>query len=118
MQLAGSQPGIIPPDVLIAASSLKDKAALLDRMKEAQQAQAQAAAGRGADPAGHGAGRHRGEAEQAQLNEARANDLQHASVQKVAQVHKHGGRELRHPGRGAGGAPAADADATSAGDAA
>jgi len=41
VQLAGMQPGLIPGDVLIAASSLRDKEQLLQRMKEHQQAQAQ-----------------------------------------------------------------------------
>jgi hypothetical protein len=41
VQLAGMQPGLIPGDVLIAASGLKDKDMLLQRMKEHQQAQAQ-----------------------------------------------------------------------------
>jgi hypothetical protein len=88
MQLAGSQPGIIPPDVLIAASSLKDKAALLDRMKEAQQAQAQAAQAAAPVQQAMAQADIGVKQSQAHLNEARANDLQHASVQKVAQVHK------------------------------
>ena len=41
VQLAGMQPGLIPGDVLIAASSLKDKDELLARMKAHQQQQAQ-----------------------------------------------------------------------------
>jgi len=41
VQLAGMQPGLIPGDVLIAASGLKDKDMLLERMQEHQQAQAQ-----------------------------------------------------------------------------
>lgn len=45
VQLAGAMPGIIPPDVLIAASNLKDKDKLLERMQAAQQANAQGAAG-------------------------------------------------------------------------
>ena len=40
VQLAGMQPGLIPGDVLIAASGLKDKDMLLERMKEHQQQQA------------------------------------------------------------------------------
>lgn len=46
VQLAGLQPGLIPGDVLIAASSLKNKDDLLERMKahmEAQQAKQQEA---------------------------------------------------------------------------
>ena len=41
VQLAGMQPGLIPPEVLIAASSLRDKDQLLEMMKQAQQAKAQ-----------------------------------------------------------------------------
>jgi hypothetical protein len=41
VQLASIQPGLIPGDVLIAASSLRDKDAILERMKEHQQQQAQ-----------------------------------------------------------------------------
>jgi hypothetical protein len=88
MQLAGSQPGIFPPDVLIAASSLRNKKQLLDKMKAAQEGQAKQAAeqapivkaGAEADVAV--------KQSQAELNKARANDLVHASIQKVAAVHK------------------------------
>ena len=41
IQLAGMQPGLIPGDVLIAASSLKNKDDLLKRMQEHMQAQEQ-----------------------------------------------------------------------------
>jgi hypothetical protein len=41
VQLASIQPGLIPGDVLIAASSLRDKDGILQRMKEHQQQQAQ-----------------------------------------------------------------------------
>jgi hypothetical protein len=41
VQLAGMQPGLIPGDVLIAASSLRDKDDLLKRMQQHQQQQAQ-----------------------------------------------------------------------------
>lgn len=39
VQLAAAQPGLIPPDVLIEASSLRSKQKILDRMKEAQSQQ-------------------------------------------------------------------------------
>lgn len=42
IQLAGMQPGLIPADVLIAASSLRNKEDLLQRMKEHQEQQEQA----------------------------------------------------------------------------
>jgi hypothetical protein len=41
VQIASIQPGLIPGDVLIAASGLKDKDALLERMKAHQQQQQQ-----------------------------------------------------------------------------
>jgi hypothetical protein len=41
VQLAGMQPGLIPGDVLIAASSLRDKDELLERMKQHQAQQQQ-----------------------------------------------------------------------------
>jgi hypothetical protein len=88
MQLAGSQPGIIPPDVLIAASSLKDKGQLLDRMKAAQESQAKAQQAQAPIMQAEAAAGVAVKQSQAMLNEARANDLQHASVQKIAQVHK------------------------------
>jgi len=43
VQLAGMQPGLIPADVLIAASSLRNKEELLARMKQDQEAKAQQA---------------------------------------------------------------------------
>jgi len=42
VQLASVQPGLIPGDVLIAASGLRDKDQILERMKEHQQQQQQA----------------------------------------------------------------------------
>jgi hypothetical protein len=41
IQLAGMQPGLIPPEVLIAASGLKNKDQLIQMIKDKQQAQAQ-----------------------------------------------------------------------------
>lgn len=41
VQLAGMQPGLIPPEVLIAASGLKNKDQLLDMLKERAQQQQQ-----------------------------------------------------------------------------
>ena len=42
VQLASVQPGLIPGEVLIAASGLRDKDMILERMKESQQQQAAA----------------------------------------------------------------------------
>jgi hypothetical protein len=41
IQLAGTQPGLIPPEILIAASNLRNKDQLLEMLKQSQQAQAQ-----------------------------------------------------------------------------
>ena len=41
IQLAGTQPGLIPPEILIASSNLRNKDELLAMLKEHQQAQAQ-----------------------------------------------------------------------------
>jgi hypothetical protein len=41
IQLAGTQPGLIPPEILIAASNLRNKDQILQQLKEHQQAQAQ-----------------------------------------------------------------------------
>ena len=41
IQLAGTQPGLIPPEILIASSNLRNKDELLEMLKEHQQAQAQ-----------------------------------------------------------------------------
>ena len=41
IQLAGTQPGLIPPEILIASPNLRNKDELLEMLKEHQQAQAQ-----------------------------------------------------------------------------
>jgi hypothetical protein len=88
VQLAGSQPGIIPPDVLIAASSLKDKDKLLKRMEDAQKASGQTQQQQAA------LGQQKAMADievqhaKAQVDVARAVDLMHGSVAKIANVHK------------------------------
>jgi outer membrane translocation and assembly module TamA len=41
IQLAGTQPGLIPPEILIASSNLRNKDELLEMLKQHQQAQAQ-----------------------------------------------------------------------------
>ena len=66
MQLASVQPGLIPGDVLIAASSLRNKDQILDQMKEHQQAQAQAQQAAGQLAQAHG------EAQVADLVQAKA----------------------------------------------
>jgi hypothetical protein len=41
LQLAGTQPGLIPPEMLIAASNFRNKEDLLKMLKDRQEAQAQ-----------------------------------------------------------------------------
>jgi hypothetical protein len=54
VQLASVQPGLIPGDVLIAASGLRDKDQILERMKQHQQQQQQAQQQAGQIAAQHG----------------------------------------------------------------
>ena len=54
VQLASLQPGLIPGDVLIAASGLRDKDQILEQMKAHQQQQAQAQQQAGQIAAQHG----------------------------------------------------------------
>jgi hypothetical protein len=88
VQLAGSQPGIIPPDVLIAASSLKDKDKLLKRMEDAQKAAGQTQQQQAPIMQAQAEASLRETESKVALNQARAADLLHGSVAKVAQVHK------------------------------
>ena len=93
VQLAGAMPGIIPPDVLIAASSLKDKEKLLERMKAAQQAQTQinpmAQAAAVADV--------RGKHAKASADEALAAERLHATIGGIAKVHKEAAESFAVP---------------------
>lgn len=88
MQLAGSQPGIIPPDVLIMASSLKDKAKLVERMEQAKEAGAQAQAQQQAARQAMLQADVRGKNAQASANEALALERVHGAAHSVASVHK------------------------------
>jgi hypothetical protein len=88
VQLAGSQPGIIPPDVLIAASSLKDKDKLLQRMEKAQQASGQTQQQQAALGQQNAMADIEVKHAKAQVDVARAVDLLHGSVAKIANVHK------------------------------
>ena len=88
IQLAGTQPGLIPPEILIAASSLRNKDQLLEQLKQHQQAQAQqqqavqqmAQAKAQADVTGTQA--------KAAADFALAKERQHATVSHIADVHQ------------------------------
>jgi hypothetical protein len=96
-------PNLPPPmqgpawKMLIKSSSLKDKSQLIEMAEQAEQAaaqaqQAQAPVQQAMVQADIGV-----KQSQAALNAARANDLQHASVQKVAQVHKQAAESFAIP---------------------
>ena len=88
IQLAGTQPGLIPPEILIAASSLRNKDQLLEQLKQHQQAQAQqqqtaqqmAQAKAHADVTATQA--------KASADFALAKERQHASIGHIADVHQ------------------------------
>lgn len=82
VQLSGAMPGIIPPDVLIAASNLKDKGKLLERLKASQEAQAQGAAGQEAMQQAQLRGQHA----KAGADEARAMLAQQQALKTVAET--------------------------------
>jgi hypothetical protein len=87
-QLAGSQPGLIPPDVLIAASQLKNKGELLERMKAAQEAQGQTQAQQAQMQAASAEADVRGKNAKAAADEALAAERTHGAVATIARVHK------------------------------
>ena len=77
VQLASVQPGLIPGDVLIAASGLRDKDMILQRMKEHQQQQAQAQQQAGQIAAQHG---------QAQISDMQAKAAANMALAKERNV--------------------------------
>lgn len=83
-QLAGAMPGLIPPDVLIAASNLKDKDKLLERLQAAQEAQAAGAAGQQQMQEAQLRGQHA----KAGADEARALLTQQQAIKTVAETEK------------------------------
>jgi hypothetical protein len=87
IQLASMQPGLIPGDVLIAASSLRNKDDLLKRMQEHQQQQAQVgaqAAQLKTQQVQAGIAKDQG---QAAANQALAGERQVNAVAKVHEMH-------------------------------
>jgi hypothetical protein len=84
VQLAGLQPGLIPGDVLIAASGLKDKDMLLERMKEHQQQQQQVQQKAGQLAEAHATADIQGKQAKAQADFALA---QERKVNAAANVH-------------------------------
>jgi galactitol-specific phosphotransferase system IIB component len=88
IQLAGTQPGLIPPEILIAASSLRNKDQLLEMLKEHQQAQAQQqqqVAQMAQQKASADIAATQGKAA---ADFALAKERQHATVSHIADVHQ------------------------------
>lgn len=88
IKLAGMQPGTIDPEDLIAASSLRNKADILKKMRERREAAAKQAQVMAPLTHADAVAEVRVKESQALLNESRAMDAQHGAVAKVAQVHK------------------------------
>ena len=87
IQLAGTQPGLIPPEILIAASNLRNKDELLEMLKEHQQAaalQQQAQQKMVADKAQADITAQQGKAA---ADFALAAERKHATVHHIAEAH-------------------------------
>jgi hypothetical protein len=87
VQLAGMQPGLIPGDVLIAASGLRDKDMLLERMKEHQQQQAQVQQKAGALATQHAQADIQSKQAKAAADMALAQERKVNAVRQVHDVH-------------------------------
>jgi hypothetical protein len=87
LQLAGTQPGLIPPEMLIAASNFRNKEDLLKMLKDRQEAQAQTqqkAQNMAEDKAQADTMATRAKAA---ADFALAKERQHATVHHVAETH-------------------------------
>jgi hypothetical protein len=84
VQLASVQPGLIPGDVLIAASGLRDKDQILERMKEHQQQQQQVQQKAGQLAEAHATADIQGKQAKAQADMALAKER---TVNAAANVH-------------------------------
>ena len=87
IQLAGTQPGLIPPEILIAASNLRNKDELLEMLKEHQQAAAkkqQVVEKMATDKAEADTAATRAKAA---ADFALAEERKHASIHHIADVH-------------------------------
>lgn len=88
VNLAKMQPGTIDPEDLVAASSLRNKADILKKMRDRREAQAKQAQMMAPLTHADAVADVRVKESQALLNESRAMDTQHGAVEKVARVHK------------------------------
>jgi hypothetical protein len=87
VQLAGMQPGLIPPEVLIAASSLRDKEDLLQRMKQHAEEQGKIKAQAGQLAQQHAQADVAQKQAKAAADFALAKERQHNVVQGMHQMH-------------------------------
>ena len=87
VQLAGMQPGLIPGDVLIAASGLKDKDMLLQRMQAHQQQAGQAQQQAGQLAQQHAQADIQGKQAKAQADMALAAERKVNAVSKIHGIH-------------------------------
>jgi len=87
IQLASMQPGLIPGDVLIAASSLRNKDDLLKRMQEHQQQQQQVAAAAAQKQGAKLDAATAKDQSQAAANQALAGERQVNAISKVHEMH-------------------------------
>lgn len=88
IKLAGMQPGTIDPEDLIAASSLRNKADILKKMRERREAAAKQAQVMAPLTHADAVADVRVKESQALLNESRAMGAQHSAVKTVGEVHK------------------------------
>jgi hypothetical protein len=88
IQLAGMQPGLIPADVLIAASGLRNKDQLLERMKAADEAKAQQQQAQAPLVQRHAEATVAGLEAKANADQALATERQHATVNTIANTHQ------------------------------
>jgi hypothetical protein len=87
IQLAGTQPGLIPPEILIAASNLRNKDELLEMLKEHQQAAAQQQQVQQKMVADKAQADITAQQGKAAADFALAKERQHAVVHHIADVH-------------------------------
>jgi hypothetical protein len=88
VQLASVQPGLIPGDVLIAASGLRDKDMILERMKEHQQQQQAAQQQAGQIAAQHGQAQIQDLQSKAAANFALAKERNVSAASTVHDAHR------------------------------
>lgn len=88
MQLAGARPDAIPTDVLIAASQLRDKDKILERLQQGQEAAGQSQQEQAAIGQKMAEADLRGKHAKAAADEALAVERTHGAAGKIAQVEK------------------------------